>query len=65
MYVCMCHGITDGAVREAVCGGACSAKDVFKRLGVRPQCGGCAAHMSLLVTGADAAAPAEHQPSLG
>ncbi len=49
MYVCLCHGMTDGNVREAARGGAASAKDVFERHGVTPDCGCCAAHVSALI----------------
>lgn len=49
MYVCLCHGITDGNVREAARGGATSAEDVFDRHGVSPCCGSCAAQVSAIV----------------
>ncbi|WP_144211252.1 bacterioferritin-associated ferredoxin [Shewanella donghaensis] len=43
MYVCLCHGITDTQIREAVSKhGDSSLADVKKRLGVADQCGKCA-----------------------
>ncbi|KAF0119003.1 MAG: bacterioferritin-associated ferredoxin [Rhodospirillaceae bacterium] len=41
MYVCICHGISDRQIKQALCQGACRTADVYKRLGVRPQCGRC------------------------
>lgn len=46
MYVCLCHGFNEGQVRQAKCNGACRASDVYKQLGVRPQCGRCVGHVS-------------------
>lgn len=42
MYVCLCHGITDQQIKEAVNEGANSVKDVSKSLKVATQCGKCA-----------------------
>jgi bacterioferritin-associated ferredoxin len=44
MYVCLCKGITDCQIREAVCEGACSMRELRKCLGVATQCGRCAQH---------------------
>lgn len=44
MYVCICKGVTDHAIREAVCQGACRMRDLKSTLGVSAQCGKCAAH---------------------
>ena len=41
MYVCLCKGITDTQIREAVQQGAHSLKDVRNTLGVASQCGKC------------------------
>jgi bacterioferritin-associated ferredoxin len=41
MYVCVCHAVTEDAVREHVAAGACSAKDVRAACGMRPGCGSC------------------------
>ncbi|WP_188151831.1 bacterioferritin-associated ferredoxin [Teredinibacter waterburyi] len=42
MYVCLCKGITDTQIRDAVDNGAESLRAVRKQLGVASQCGKCA-----------------------
>ncbi len=42
MYVCLCEGVTDGQIREAIYEGCCSYRDVRQALGVASQCGKCA-----------------------
>ncbi|AJD47803.1 bacterioferritin-associated ferredoxin [Isoalcanivorax pacificus W11-5] len=42
MYVCLCKGITDGQIREAVDQGCDSLRDLRRELGVASQCGKCA-----------------------
>lgn len=42
MYVCLCKGITDSAIRDAVYDGASSFREVRQNLGVATQCGKCA-----------------------
>jgi len=42
MYVCLCKGVTDGQIRDAIYEGCCSFSDVRKTLGVATQCGKCA-----------------------
>jgi bacterioferritin-associated ferredoxin len=43
MYVCLCKGITCGAIRSAVTEqGAASLRDLSRNLGVATQCGKCA-----------------------
>jgi len=44
MYICICKGVTDTAIREAVCQGADRMRDLKACLGVSEQCGRCAAH---------------------
>jgi len=41
MYVCLCKGITDSQIKDAVFGGASSLREVRKQLGVMSQCGKC------------------------
>jgi len=42
MYVCLCHGFTDGDVRAALTDGGCrSVAAVYRHLADRPQCGKC------------------------
>ncbi|CAA0091757.1 Bacterioferritin-associated ferredoxin [BD1-7 clade bacterium] len=42
MFVCICKGITDNDIRDAVMDGATSMKMVRSKLGVSTQCGQCA-----------------------
>jgi bacterioferritin-associated ferredoxin len=42
MYVCLCTGVTDGQIREAIYEGCCSYREVRETLGVASQCGKCA-----------------------
>ena len=42
MYVCLCHGITDKAIKLAVLeDGVGNIRDLKKQLGVGTQCGKC------------------------
>jgi bacterioferritin-associated ferredoxin len=42
MYVCLCHGITDSQIRQAVDDGARSLAELRGNLGVASCCGRCA-----------------------
>ncbi|TBU71401.1 (2Fe-2S)-binding protein [Pseudomonas daroniae] len=42
MYVCLCEGVTDGQIREAIYEGCCSYREVRETLSVASQCGKCA-----------------------
>ncbi|WP_346837013.1 bacterioferritin-associated ferredoxin [Microbulbifer sp. SAOS-129_SWC] len=42
MYVCICKGITDGQIKEAIYDGSTSVKALRRHLGVSSQCGRCA-----------------------
>ncbi len=44
MYVCVCKAVTDNQIREEVCKGACSMRDLSSRLGVAVTCGKCRKH---------------------
>jgi len=44
MYICVCKGVTDTAIREAVHKGADRMRDLKTCLGVSEQCGRCACH---------------------
>lgn len=41
MYICLCHGFTDGDVRNAIGQGCKSVAAVYRHLADRPQCGKC------------------------
>ena len=49
MYVCICNGVTDRQIREAVASGATSLEDLHDRLGVASQCGSCGEHALSLI----------------
>ena len=42
MYICLCNGITDDHIVDAVEDGALSLSDLQSRLGVATCCGRCA-----------------------
>lgn len=41
MYVCLCQGITDKDIRDAVNEGCCSYKEVRQSLDIATRCGKC------------------------
>ena len=41
MIVCLCNGLTDAAVRNAIAAGAKRPRDVYCAFGKRAQCGCC------------------------
>jgi bacterioferritin-associated ferredoxin len=42
MYVCLCKGITDSQIRDAVAGGLTNYRELRQSLGLSSQCGRCA-----------------------
>jgi len=44
MYVCLCRGITDSQIREAVASGMTNYREVRLALGLSSQCGKCSVH---------------------
>ena len=41
MYVCLCNGVTEQQIRDAICDGASTLCDLSARLGVASGCGCC------------------------
>jgi|KBSSwiStaDraftv2_1062776.scaffolds.fasta_scaffold453097_2 bacterioferritin-associated ferredoxin len=41
MYICICHGVTESQIREAVQGGADSLDTLRAELGIGTRCGTC------------------------
>ncbi len=41
MYVCICKGITENQIRDAIRGGLCTRKEIFRCLKVGTACGKC------------------------
>lgn len=54
MYVCLCHGVTDTHIKEAVAQGHQRMRDLRRELGVTRQCGKCASHALAVLNGATA-----------
>jgi bacterioferritin-associated ferredoxin len=52
MYVCICLAVTDGQVRRAIDGGACTRKQLVECLGVGRVCGKCNDEVKALLMGA-------------
>lgn len=50
MYVCLCKGITDTQIRDAITDGACSMRDLRDRLDVASQCGKCGRECKSLIS---------------
>ncbi len=42
MFICLCNGIPEESIRQAVREGAHTLEDLSARLGVATGCGGCA-----------------------
>ncbi|MEZ5463466.1 bacterioferritin-associated ferredoxin [Dokdonella sp.] len=42
MYVCICNGVTDHAIREAAARGVSSLEELTMRTGLASGCGSCA-----------------------
>ncbi len=49
MYVCLCLGVTDHQIRDAIHEGCCSYRQVRESTGVGTQCGKCACEAKKLV----------------
>jgi bacterioferritin-associated ferredoxin len=49
MYVCICKGVTERALREAIYQGADRMRDLKACLGVTEQCGHCACHVKQIL----------------
>lgn len=50
MYVCICNGINDRQVKEAVAAGAKKWTDVHEHHGCKPECGGCGVEISEFIS---------------
>lgn len=50
MYICLCHGVTDSAIREAVNNGVRTFRELSFSTGCGLQCGSCAAQARALLT---------------
>lgn len=41
MYVCLCTGVTDKAIKEAIREGATTMRELYKETNIGSQCGKC------------------------
>ena len=44
MYVCLCKGVTDGDIKNAVASGCRSLRELKRETGLATQCGKCSCH---------------------
>lgn len=49
MYICICKAVTDHEIRECAENGACSLRDLERRLGVGTGCGKCRESVAALL----------------
>lgn len=69
MYICICHGISDATIRQAVDSGARHYRDVARDLGAGGCCGQCVADVKEIIrerrqkNGATCVAPVLFQPA--
>ncbi|WP_437735893.1 (2Fe-2S)-binding protein [Sorangium sp. So ce1335] len=57
MYVCLCMGVCDREIREAMNEGACSVSEVMECTGAGTRCGSCQPTIAKLVGDGEAAPP--------
>ncbi|WP_078119039.1 (2Fe-2S)-binding protein [Thiosocius teredinicola] len=49
MYVCVCNAVNDRQVKQALCEGKTTLREVRQHLGFRTCCGRCTSHMRDMV----------------
>jgi bacterioferritin-associated ferredoxin len=54
MYVCICNGVTDHAIRDAAAAGVTTLAELTMRTGCAATCGSCAGHAAALLAEAQA-----------
>lgn len=57
MYVCLCVGVTNHTVTEAVAAGATSSKEVAEACGAGSECGRCRRTVRAIIDAQTSAAP--------
>ncbi len=50
MYICLCMGVSDCEIREAIAGGARSVPEVMQCTGAGTRCGSCRPTIATLVS---------------
>jgi bacterioferritin-associated ferredoxin len=51
MFVCVCHALTDRQIRQQAVA-ACSLSELYRSLGIRPECGKCVPCVRTILTNA-------------
>ena len=64
MYVCLCMGVTDSEIRDAIGEGACSTPDVMRCTGAGTRCGSCRSTIASLIESIESSTPASARRSL-
>jgi bacterioferritin-associated ferredoxin len=59
MYVCLCKGVTNQAVADAIAAGASTTKKVAKACGAGSECGRCRRTVQAIIKAMDQASEAE------
>lgn len=52
MYVCLCNGVTEKDIQQAIAQGASSVEEVMRRTGAGTGCGTCCATIAAMVEAA-------------
>jgi bacterioferritin-associated ferredoxin len=50
VFICICNGVTEKQIRDAVCSGACDLAQLRNCLGVGAGCGSCAAFAEQIIS---------------
>ena len=64
MYVCICNGVTDRQIGQAIDNGACSLACLSAELGLATQCGKCASYANKMLNDRAAGNAAMARPSM-
>jgi bacterioferritin-associated ferredoxin len=64
MYVCLCMGVTDREVKEAIREGACSVPEVMRCTAAGTRCGSCQPTINVLLHRAGHAPPSSCRQQL-
>jgi len=49
MYICLCHGVNEATIREAVRNGSCTMRELSFQTGCGTQCGSCVSQVEALL----------------
>jgi bacterioferritin-associated ferredoxin len=63
MYICLCHGVTESAIRAAAEGGARTYRQLSFMTGCGTQCGSCAEQAQTLLAECLQSPQSQQQPA--